>query len=284
LVADVIGTRDSGTDPRAGNRDEPGVESRDTARAGTRDSAGAGSRGQTGSRDRMRVGTPGRSGSRDKPGVGTRDTARAGTRDSAGAGSRDKPGHDASRDSGTQQESGQTGSRESGHSASRDSGQRGRRESGQNASRDSGTNRESGVGTQRESGLVTRRDSGLRDAAGLGTVLLRLRDKRGGRKNGWSSKKKCVMEGAFAQGGGPAESHREYYVGDAACEGGAGEPPHGTFGTGWENDPWEGVPTGSWEIGGGNGEMDEGSEGRSGVTVGGQQLCEVRIRGNPRFV
>jgi hypothetical protein len=45
----------------------------------------------------------------------------------------------------------------------------------------------------------------------------------------------------------------------------------------------KGVPTGSWEIGGGNGEMDEGSEGRSGVTVGGQQLCEVRIRGNPRF-
>jgi hypothetical protein len=35
-------------------------------------------------------------------------------------------------------------------------------------------------------------------------------------------KKKCFMEGPFAQGGGPAESHREYYVGDAACEGGAG--------------------------------------------------------------
>jgi hypothetical protein len=72
-------------------------------------------------------------------------------------------------------------------------------------------------------------------------------------------------------------------VGDAACEGGAGnrrtvrsEAP--------EEPRVEGVPTGSWVIGGGNGEMDEGSEGRSGVTLGGPQLCEVRIRGNPRFV
>jgi hypothetical protein len=30
--------------------------------------------------------------------------------------------------------------------------------------------------------------------------------------------------------------------------------------------------------------MDEGSEGRSGVTLGGFQLCGVRIRDNSRIV
>ena len=82
-------------------------------------------------------------------------------------------------------------------------------------------------------------------------------------------KKSVSWKDPLHRGGGPAESHREYYVGDAACEGGAGEPPHGTLSSGTEGSLVEGVPTGSWEIGGGNGEMDEGSEGRSGVTVGG---------------
>ena len=97
-------------------------------------------------------------------------------------------------------------------------------------------------------------------------------------------KKVCHGRSLCTGGGGLPNPTESTMWGDAACEGGAGKPPHGTFGTGWKNDPWEGVPTGSWETGGGNGEMDEGSEGRSGVTVGGQQLCEVRIRGNPRFV
>jgi hypothetical protein len=47
----------------------------------------------------------------------------------------------------------------------------------------------------------------------------------------------------------------------------------------------EGVPTGSWGIGGGNGEMDEGSEGRSGVTLGGSTtLCGENSGQSPRYV
>jgi hypothetical protein len=88
-----------------------------------------------------------------------------------------------------------------------------------------GTNRESGVGTQRESGLVTRRESGLRDAAGVGS-----RDSppaakgQEGREEKWVvfQKKSVSWKVPLHRGGGPAESHREYYVGDAACEGGAG--------------------------------------------------------------
>jgi hypothetical protein len=38
-------------------------------------------------------------------------------------------------------------------------------------------------------------------------------------------KKSVSWKDPLHRGGGPAESHREYYVGDAACEGGAGEPP-----------------------------------------------------------
>lgn len=35
-------------------------------------------------------------------------------------------------------------------------------------------------------------------------------------------KKSVSWKVPLHRGGGPAESHREYYVGDAACEGGAG--------------------------------------------------------------
>jgi hypothetical protein len=62
--------------------------------------------------------------------------------------------------------------------------------------------------------------------------------------------------------------------------------PHGAFRTPEEIDWWEwACQLDSWENGGGNGEMDEGSEGRSGGNGGGvNKLREVRIRGNPRFV
>ena len=81
-------------------------------------------------------------------------------------------------------------------------------------------------------------------------------------------KKKCVMEGASTQGGGPAESHREYYVGVQLVREeldtrhtARSEATRRARGRACQLDPGE--------LGGGNGEMDEGSEGRSGVTLGG---------------
>ena len=214
------------------------------------------------------------------PGLGTqRASGHCGCRDSGHSGRRDS-GHCGCRDSGRsgRRDSGHSGRRDSGHSARRDSGQNERRDSGHSAIRDKAgvvTRETAGVGSRDTAGLGTPRRGGTRDAAGLGTVLLRLRHKRGGRKNGWSSKKKVCHGRSLNTGGGGLPNPTESTMWGMELGGrGSQTEPHGAFRTPEGIDWWEwACQLDSWENGGGNGEMDEGSEGRSGGNGGGVNNC-----------
>ncbi len=248
--------------------------SRDTTRAGTRDTAGAGIRNTAG------VGTL------RAPGLGTQRESGVGTMRAPGLGTQRASGHCGCRDSGHsgRRDSGHCGCRDSGHCGCRDSGHSGRRDSGHSARRDSGQNerRDSGHSAIRDkAGVVTRETAGVgsRDTAGVGTPRRGgTRDSapaakaQEGREEKWVVFQKKVCHGrSLNTGGGGLPNPTESTMWGMELGGrGLQIEPHGAFRTPEEIDWWEwACQLDSWENGGGNGEMDEGSEGRSGVTVGG---------------